>query len=1089
MSAHPALRIASADKDARVKTDVRVWPCTTKQVDERSHAIVAHAYLDLTSRCTGTSVSLDGQESSECLQDGPVAMYAKDGSKVGEITVCLDLHFKRQAQRTSFELNELLSQTDPTLQLYPSHGDSGSGSESWGVSFVSSACDTHASLQLSTVLEASREAGWSSATVVSADCTRSTPTHSTLKDATASSRRASPGSALKSPSAASPCAAGARARACGDESSSLVKSILEEGSEAAEKLVQMLADAGHMQFVEASTAASLLAPTTASLGALESVAEGALESVSEHGVAQGLPSDALQQASCSMCCDSSAIQGGGVSGAGSMVEVHADVGKHDKEARQALEDKQLVGGCRTVLDFSIEGSTSAHDDVLAAVEAGGSGGARLDARGTTHDGSGARDDMDVLTKLLQKGRQMLTKLDRMEHGAEERPVQAGLAVTASPRDPSWHAGAATLDDGEAGPGTQLLASAWPLRAGSHAHDSLLSSDLVDELGASLQLQVGDFVDVHAGVIDDLCRIGLEVEDGGSGSTGIADNSQAAQAKTQSSEKNHEVALAGGSADGASAGPADDFALSVHLAHVSIGGGRATALRAGDLIYIQAVLTVPATEGEATCSIQHQQLCVPVPRELPEGAAVSIEESLSIAMSPAQLTALRGAGMGSMGGALSAAAAKARARGGGGIGGLEVRVLHQPRVRVFGEDGYKNVGQMSVVGVGLVDLECVWAASRWSGIVHLRMCQGQQQGRKVATGRDKAGRNGAPKGAGSGRASSRYASLEAKAPAADAPVHAQTVVGRVELTASLVACPSKPVESAPCAEDARSEAEAPPCTARNSPEQNPLDGSRAAGEPVDVLVRRSASRTGVAAGDQHRGPEDGCERDVVPPTALALEPCSTKSAEDERGEQDGAWLLQLEDVVAISWKHTLSITCRMLWTDAGQAQPVLKACLGSRPGKRNGGPAADAICINVFQPRTAASSAPPRAALANASSKAVRSLFQGPGAAGDERHEAAAATGTAEDHLRPSPVLALELWELEARGKSKKRLVGLATLELSLQGLPVSGGEGSGAVGGCRLLACLRACVLACLRACLLDCLLVGWMGHCGDSDGLWAAAG
>ena len=179
----------------------------------------------------------------------------------------------------------------------------------------------------------------------------------------------------------------------------------------------------------------------------------------------------------------------------------------------------------------------------------------------------------------------------------------------------------------------------------------------------------------------------------------------------------------------------------------------------------------------------------------------------------------------------------------------------------------------------------------------------------------------------------------------------------------------------------------------------------------------------------------------------------KGGEGGRGGQDGAWLLQLDDVVGISWKHTLSITCRMVWQDPGQAQPVLKACLGSRPGGRACAPAADTICLNVFQPRTAAPSAT-RAAHATASSKAVRSLFQGPGPCGVERREAAAAAGSAEQQHRRWPILALELWELGAAGKSKK-LVGLATLELTLEGFPASGGEGSGAAGGCgsRLIAC------------------------------------
>ena len=132
--------------------------------------------MDLAGRCTGTSFSEDGQNTSECLQDGPVAMYAKDGSKVGDLLVCLDIHFKKQAQRTSFELNELLSQTDPTLQLYPSHAKC----DSLGMSFTSASDTSMSMLQLSTVLEASQEAA-SSNTQMS--------THSTPQDSKYSSRK------------------------------------------------------------------------------------------------------------------------------------------------------------------------------------------------------------------------------------------------------------------------------------------------------------------------------------------------------------------------------------------------------------------------------------------------------------------------------------------------------------------------------------------------------------------------------------------------------------------------------------------------------------------------------------------------------------------------------------------------------------------------------------------------------------------------------------------------------------------------------------------------------------------------------------
>ena len=157
------------------------------------------------------------------------------------------------------------------------------------------------------------------------------------------------------------------------------------------------------------------------------------------------------------------------------------------------------------------------------------------------------------------------------------------------------------------------------------------------------------------------------------------------------------------ADGSDAGECQ-FALSVHLAHVSIGGGRATALRAGDLIVLHTALILPAAEDESVCTTAHAQLQVAVPPELPEGAAVSVDSSVQLPVTPAQLVALRACSSGDGGGTGTKR----------GIGGLEVRVLHQPRTRVFGESGFKDVGQMTTVGVGIVDLEGVWAASRWTG---------------------------------------------------------------------------------------------------------------------------------------------------------------------------------------------------------------------------------------------------------------------------------------------------------------------------------------------------------------------------------------
>ena len=178
-------------------------------------------------------------------------------------------------------------------------------------------------------------------------------------------------------------------------------------------------------------------------------------------------------------------------------------------------------------------------------------------------------------------------------------------------------------------------------------------------------------------------------------------------------------------DGADAGECQ-FALSVHLAHVSIGGGRATALRAGDLILLHTVLILPAAEDESVRTTAHAQLQVVVPPDLPEGAAVSVDSAVQLPLTPAQLVALRACSDGESEGTGSQRS----------IGGLEVRVFHQPRTRVFGESGFKEVGQLVTVGVGLVDLQGVWAASRWTGSPLSLVCRCFCLGRASGCGRSR-----------------------------------------------------------------------------------------------------------------------------------------------------------------------------------------------------------------------------------------------------------------------------------------------------------------------------------------------------------------
>ena len=129
----------------------------------------------------------------------------------------------------------------------------------------------------------------------------------------------------------------------------------------------------------------------------------------------------------------------------------------------------------------------------------------------------------------------------------------------------------------------------------------------------------------------------------------------------------------------------------------------------------------------------------------------------------------------------------------GSGGLEVRVLHQPRARIYGESGFKDVGTMKAVGVATVDLEKVWSASRWTGIVHLKFCEGQEPNRKVVTGKDlwssrlSKGKSRIQNVASGSKAASRYPLASQKFVVTD-DISAQSVVGRVELAVSLLTLP-------------------------------------------------------------------------------------------------------------------------------------------------------------------------------------------------------------------------------------------------------------------------------------------------------------
>ena len=346
---------------------------------------------------------------------------------------------------------------------------------------------------------------------------------------------------------------------------------------------------------------------------------------------------------------------------------------------------------------------------------------------------------------------------------------------------------------------------------------------------------------------------------------------------------------------------------------------------------------------------------------------------------------------------------------GGIGGLEVRVLHQPRTRVFGESDFKDVGPMTTVGVGVVDLEGVWAASRWTGIVHLRVCEGQGQGRKVITGKDKTlslpiktrGRGASNsqtqphKSAPGSKAASRYASLPGKPTGAEGQQsNAQSVVGRVELSVSLLTLApdhASPADPTSLSDGAQKQSHLSlKCKGELSLEEN--DTSSSARAPCGT----------VPANDEQEQQAQQVER---------------KAGSHTDGRHD-AWLLELQDVVGITWANSLRVTCRMVWAHDSERQPQLKTCLHLRPtnnplyrGKGSRPWAPGSIQFSVVEPQQ-------RKATPVGGKPTARSLF----GAGCGREQKC--------------LVVLELWQLDLSGKSKQ-LIGLVQLEPKQQGAAAS----------------------------------------------------
>jgi hypothetical protein len=340
----------------------------------------------------------------------------------------------------------------------------------------------------------------------------------------------------------------------------------------------------------------------------------------------------------------------------------------------------------------------------------------------------------------------------------------------------------------------------------------------------------------------------------------------------------------------------------------------------------------------------------------------------------------------------------------------VRVLHQPRTRVFGESGFKDVGPMTTVGVGVVDLEGVWAASRWTGIVHLRVCEGQEQGRKVITGKDKTmslpiktrGRGASSsqtqphKSAPGSKAASRYASLPGKPTGAEGQQsNAQSVVGRVELSVSLLTLAP---DHAPPAAD-------PTCLSDGAQEQSLKCKGELSMEENDTCSSARAPCGTVPAHDEQEQQEQQAQE------------VERKTGSHTDGRHD-AWLLELQDVVGITWANSLRVTCRMVWAHESERQPQLKTCLHLRPtnnplyrGKGARPWAPGSIQFSVVEPQQ-------RKAAPLGGKPTARSLF----GAGCGREQKC--------------LVVLELWQLDLSGKSKQ-LIGLVQLEPKQQGAAAS----------------------------------------------------
>ena len=333
-------------------------------------------------------------------------MYTEDGTKVGEVCAAMDIRFKTQPQRTSFEQSELLADTDPGLLLYPlgfgedplrpRPGLADRPGVAWPGDGTSRSALSDADLSLlSAIQEASNE---SHPTALSLSCAHRTKNDGTggvslLGGSTVSEEVFTPGAAppwTPGASAGRPQQAGRSAATPQAAAASLprrARTLMQESDdEVAARVMRMLNEdcAEDMPFDGGGSGSGAGGGSASAPGGIASRCRGSAETVPERRVAAD---DADVRASA---------------------------------ARRALH-YGTVAACAASGSSRPSATPASSDPLLpAAVEAGGQ-----DAAGA------APRRQDLLDTLLSKGRRLMEKLDALA-AAPPSPPATPLAGSASP---------------------------------------------------------------------------------------------------------------------------------------------------------------------------------------------------------------------------------------------------------------------------------------------------------------------------------------------------------------------------------------------------------------------------------------------------------------------------------------------------------------------------------------------------------------------------------------------------------------------------------------------------------------------------------